>query len=147
MLQVVRSQPLTQYQLADASPIPIIIYSYPAVCAGINMSSDVIIRVGQHPNVAGVKHTDHDIGKIARESRAEYTSTYASGFVIRRLMLGRSIHDSRWCYRLPPWSSRCGRKGLDHGDGQRRSSSVLQGFRARHGRRSGRGPQVCRRDQ
>lgn len=40
------------------------------------MSSDVIIQVGHHPNVAGVKHTDHDLGKIARESQVKFASGY-----------------------------------------------------------------------
>ena len=40
------------------------------------MSSDVIIQVGHHPNVAGVKHTDHDLGKMARESQIQFASTY-----------------------------------------------------------------------
>lgn len=55
-------------QVANASPIPVLIYSYPAVCSGINMDTDLIGRLARHPNIAGVKHTDHDIGKIAREA-------------------------------------------------------------------------------
>lgn len=37
--------------IADASPIPIIIYSFPAVSAGLEMDSSLIIRISQHPNV------------------------------------------------------------------------------------------------
>ena len=47
-----------------------LIYSYPAVSSGINMSSDLILRCAKHPNIAGVKHTDHDLGKMAREAGA-----------------------------------------------------------------------------
>ncbi|RSH90372.1 hypothetical protein EHS25_000977 [Saitozyma podzolica] len=53
--------------LADASPIPVIIYSYPGVTSGIVMDSDLILRLSAHPNIAGVKHTDHDVGKMCRE--------------------------------------------------------------------------------
>ncbi|SPO45856.1 related to dihydrodipicolinate synthetase [Moesziomyces antarcticus] len=52
--------------IADSSPIPILIYSYPGVCSGINLSSDVTRKLSHHPRIRGVKHTDHDIGKMAR---------------------------------------------------------------------------------
>ncbi|KAF2447367.1 aldolase [Karstenula rhodostoma CBS 690.94] len=57
-------------ELASASPIPVIVYSYPGVCSGINMDSDLLIRIAAHPNVHGVKHTDHDVGRMARMVRA-----------------------------------------------------------------------------
>jgi dihydrodipicolinate synthase/N-acetylneuraminate lyase len=31
------------------------------------MDSDLILRLSAHPNIAGVKHTDHDVGKMCRE--------------------------------------------------------------------------------
>jgi dihydrodipicolinate synthase/N-acetylneuraminate lyase len=31
------------------------------------MDSDLIVRLSAHPNIAGVKHTDHDVGKMCRE--------------------------------------------------------------------------------
>jgi 4-hydroxy-2-oxoglutarate aldolase len=34
------------------------------------MDTDLILRLAVHPNIAGIKHTDHDVGKIARESAA-----------------------------------------------------------------------------
>lgn len=64
--------------VANASPIPLIIYSYPGVCSGIDMDSDLICKLASHPNIAGVKHTDHNVGKMAREAaRAhEFASEY-----------------------------------------------------------------------
>lgn len=53
-------------QLAAASPVPILIYSYPGVSAGIVMDSETIGTLARLPNIVGVKHTDHDIGKMAR---------------------------------------------------------------------------------
>jgi dihydrodipicolinate synthase/N-acetylneuraminate lyase len=53
-------------QIADSSPLPILIYSYPGVCSGINLSSDIMRSLAKHPRICGVKHTDHDIGKMAR---------------------------------------------------------------------------------
>ncbi|EIW66318.1 hypothetical protein M231_05842 [Tremella mesenterica] len=65
--------------LADQSPLPVIIYSYPSVVSGINMDSDLVMRLARHPNIAGVKHTDHDVGRIARECRDK---NYGSPFTV-----------------------------------------------------------------
>ena len=35
------------------------------------MDSDLLIRIGAHANVHGVKHTDHDVGKMARMIKAQ----------------------------------------------------------------------------
>ncbi|CAI0654292.1 unnamed protein product, partial [Colletotrichum noveboracense] len=44
------------YEVADASPIPLLIYNFPAA-SGRDLSSDAIVRIAQHPNVVGVKLT------------------------------------------------------------------------------------------
>jgi L-threo-3-deoxy-hexylosonate aldolase len=56
--------------VADASPLPVIIYSFPPVVNGIDVSSDLIVQVSQHPNVVGTKFTCGDTGKLARVARA-----------------------------------------------------------------------------
>ncbi|KAJ0384190.1 hypothetical protein COL922a_008908 [Colletotrichum nupharicola] len=56
--------------VADQSPISIILYSFPAVSAGIEMDSDLLSRISQHPNVAGTKFTCGDTGKLSRVSTA-----------------------------------------------------------------------------
>lgn len=43
--------------IADASPIALIIYNYPGAVSGMDLSSDVIIQLSKHPNIAGVKLT------------------------------------------------------------------------------------------
>ncbi|WWC58389.1 uncharacterized protein I303_100929 [Kwoniella dejecticola CBS 10117] len=68
--------------LADKSPIPIIIYSYPGVCNGLQLDTDLICRLARHPNVAGVKHTDHDVGRIARETAYFKANEMKSPFTI-----------------------------------------------------------------
>lgn len=65
----------TDVQVADASPIPLIIYSYPAVSSGIVMDTDLVGRLAQHRNIAGIKHTDHEVGRIAREAAVVAKST------------------------------------------------------------------------
>ena len=59
-------------QLADASPIPVLIYNFPGVVAGLDVNSDALDRLGAHPNIVGVKLTCGGIGKVSR-IRARFT--------------------------------------------------------------------------
>ncbi|KAF4982370.1 hypothetical protein FZEAL_1989 [Fusarium zealandicum] len=52
--------------LADASPIPIILYNYPGAVSGIDMDSDLLIKLAQHPNIVGTKFTCGSTGKLTR---------------------------------------------------------------------------------
>lgn len=58
-------------ELADASPIPILIYNFPGVAAGLDVNSDMLSTLGAHPNISGVKLTCGGIAKVAR-IRAQY---------------------------------------------------------------------------
>ncbi|RDW66329.1 aldolase-1 [Coleophoma cylindrospora] len=57
-------------KVADASPIPVVIYNYPGAVSGMDLSSDVIIKLSQHPNIAGVKLTCGNTGKLNRIAAA-----------------------------------------------------------------------------
>ncbi|KAF4834989.1 putative 4-hydroxy-2-oxoglutarate aldolase [Colletotrichum tropicale] len=57
-------------EVADASPIPILIYNYPGACSGLDLNSDTIITLSQHPNIVGVKLTCGNTGKLARIAAA-----------------------------------------------------------------------------
>lgn len=52
--------------VADASPIPLIIYNYPGAVAGMDLSSDTIIQLSKHENIVGVKLTCGNTGKLNR---------------------------------------------------------------------------------
>ena len=53
--------------IETASPLPIILYNFPAVCNGIDLDSDIITALAQaHPNIVGVKLTCGSVAKIAR---------------------------------------------------------------------------------
>lgn len=52
--------------VADGSPLPIILYNYPGAVAGIDMDSDLIIRISRHPNIVGTKFTCGNTGKLTR---------------------------------------------------------------------------------
>jgi 4-hydroxy-2-oxoglutarate aldolase len=70
--------------IADASPIPILLYNYPGVAAGIDLDSDMIVDLGQHPNIVGCKLTCGNTGKlnrIASGTRAATPDDPGSGFM------------------------------------------------------------------
>jgi 4-hydroxy-2-oxoglutarate aldolase len=50
--------------LADASPIPILIYNVPKF-TGVNMEAAAVARASRHPNVVGVKDTSGNITQLA----------------------------------------------------------------------------------
>lgn len=60
-------------QVADASPVPVVIYNYPGAVAGIDIDSDLLIRLAQHPNIVGTKFTCGNVGKLARVAGATNT--------------------------------------------------------------------------
>ncbi|XP_071946779.1 4-hydroxy-2-oxoglutarate aldolase, mitochondrial-like [Antedon mediterranea] len=50
-------------KVADHSPVPIILYSVPAN-TGIDLSTEVICKLAEHPNIIGVKESGGDVAKI-----------------------------------------------------------------------------------
>ncbi|OBT51796.1 hypothetical protein VE04_08107 [Pseudogymnoascus sp. 24MN13] len=52
--------------VADASVLPVIIYNYPGVVAGVDLDSDLLIKLGRHPNIVGTKFTCGNTGKLTR---------------------------------------------------------------------------------
>ncbi|MCJ1225556.1 hypothetical protein MMC12_002205 [Toensbergia leucococca] len=70
--------------VADASPIPILIYNYPGAVSGIDLDSDVITKLAKHPNIVGCKLTCGNTGKlnrIAAATQAATPSDSGSGFM------------------------------------------------------------------
>jgi dihydrodipicolinate synthase/N-acetylneuraminate lyase len=52
-------------KVADQSPIPIIIYNYPGVCQGVDVSVQLLVELSKHKNIIGLKGTDGNVGKMA----------------------------------------------------------------------------------
>jgi dihydrodipicolinate synthase/N-acetylneuraminate lyase len=52
--------------VADESPLPLIIYNFPGVTQGTDLSSDVLLKLAKHPNIVGVKLTCGNVGKMCR---------------------------------------------------------------------------------
>lgn len=49
--------------VASASPIPILLYNYPAV-TGTELDADTIIDLAKRPNIVGCKLTCNNMGKL-----------------------------------------------------------------------------------
>ncbi|ELR01693.1 hypothetical protein VC83_00922 [Pseudogymnoascus destructans] len=64
--------------VADSSPIPLIIYNYPGAVSGLDLSSDIIIELSKHSNIVGVKLTCGNTGKLNRVVAATKSSKPAS---------------------------------------------------------------------
>jgi len=68
-------------EVAEASPVPVIIYNYPAASGGIDLDSDQIIELAKEcPNTAGVKLTCGNVGKLTRICAEVSTPLFASQF-------------------------------------------------------------------
>ena len=52
--------------VADASPLPIVIYNFPTVTSGVDLDSDILAALAQHPNIVAVKLTCGNVGKAVR---------------------------------------------------------------------------------
>ncbi len=83
---------LTEYilEVADASPIPVLIYNNPSVTGGVLVSPEVINRVSGHPNVVGMKDSSkgnyEDYLKAAKEGF--YLLAGSAGFFLDLLKAG-----------------------------------------------------------
>ena len=62
--------------VADRSPVPVLIYNYPAV-TGVNISAAAVGRLSAHPNIAGIKETGSDTSQVA-----DFVSAAAARFVV-----------------------------------------------------------------
>lgn len=79
---------------SQSSPLPIIIYNFPAVCNGIDISSETMTSLAtQHANIVGTKLTCAQVGKITRLAATFPPTRFAtfggqSDFLIGGLSVG-----------------------------------------------------------
>lgn len=66
--------------VADASPIPLIIYNYPQA-TGVDLTSDALITLGNHPNIIGCKFTCGNTGKLGRVASAFSSGAKTGSFL------------------------------------------------------------------
>ncbi len=79
-------------QVADASPIPIMLYSVPAN-TGLDLPAQAVIALAQHPNIIGMKDSGGDVTKIGlmvHETRGTGFQIVAgsAGFFLGALAVG-----------------------------------------------------------
>lgn len=83
-------------QVAAESPLPIIIYNFPAVCNGLDLDSEIITEIAkQHDNIVGVKLTCGSVAKVARLAAVFPPSRFAvfggqADFLLGGLAVGSS---------------------------------------------------------
>ncbi|OSD01527.1 dihydrodipicolinate synthetase [Trametes coccinea BRFM310] len=66
-------------EVSEKSPIPIIIYNYPGASGGIDLDSDLITELAiESPNIAGVKLTCGNVGKLTRITATVSDPSFAS---------------------------------------------------------------------
>jgi len=81
-------------RVAASSPLPIIIYNFPAVCNGLDLDSEIITEIAkQSDNVVGVKLTCGSVAKITRLAATFSPSRFAvfggqSDFLVGGLAAG-----------------------------------------------------------
>jgi dihydrodipicolinate synthase/N-acetylneuraminate lyase len=54
------------YAVADRGALPVVVYNFPAAANGVDLDSDVLLRLAKHPRIMGVKLTCGNTGKLAR---------------------------------------------------------------------------------
>ncbi|KAH6854120.1 hypothetical protein B0I37DRAFT_361140 [Chaetomium sp. MPI-CAGE-AT-0009] len=53
-------------RVVEKSPLPVVVYNYPAAANGVDLDSDVLLRLASMPRIVGVKLTCGNTGKLAR---------------------------------------------------------------------------------
>ncbi|XP_036439810.1 4-hydroxy-2-oxoglutarate aldolase, mitochondrial isoform X5 [Colossoma macropomum] len=84
-------------QVADSSPVPVILYNVPANTF-VDLPVDAVIQLSQHPNIVGIKDSGGDItriGLIVHKTRSQDFQVLAgsAGF----LMAAYSVDLMTWC--------------------------------------------------
>ena len=78
--------------VADASPIPLLIYNFPAAVGGLDINSDQIIALSKQPNIVGVKLSCGNTGKLCRVVsgvKGDFLTTGGSAdFILPTLIAG-----------------------------------------------------------
>lgn len=65
-------------EVADHSPLPVMIYNCPIIVGGIDLNSDQLEKLSVHPNISGVKMTCGGIGKMGRVAAQFSPSQFAT---------------------------------------------------------------------
>ena len=80
--------------VADASPLPVILYNMPGNAAGVDLDAETVLALAEHPNVAGVKDSSGNVAKLAQiagQAGPDFAVLAGSaGFLLPALAVGAS---------------------------------------------------------
>jgi 4-hydroxy-2-oxoglutarate aldolase len=62
--------------VADASPVPVLLYNFPAA-TGVTLHSFVVSRLSRHPNIAGLKDSSGDVLQVS-----DFAASTPDGFSV-----------------------------------------------------------------
>ncbi len=71
--------------VADASPVPVLLYQVPPAYSGIPLGSGLVAALANHPNIHGIKDSHGDLsalGEIVRVCRKGFAVLVGSGAVL-----------------------------------------------------------------
>ena len=61
-------------QVADVSPIPVVLYSVPAN-TGLELPVDAVVTLSQHPNIIGLKDSGGDVSGCSTQTGSSFPFT------------------------------------------------------------------------
>ncbi|XP_061857757.1 4-hydroxy-2-oxoglutarate aldolase, mitochondrial [Colius striatus] len=81
-------------KVADASPIPVVLYSVPAN-TGLDLPLEAVLTLAQHPNIIGIKDSGGDVTRIGlmvhkTKQRGFQVLSGSAGFLLASYALGAS---------------------------------------------------------
>ncbi len=78
--------------VADASPLPVIIYNMPGNSAGIDLDAETVIALSAHPNIIGLKDSSGNVTKLAEVAAGAHEGFVvlagSAGFLLPALVVG-----------------------------------------------------------
>ncbi|KAM8806125.1 4-hydroxy-2-oxoglutarate aldolase, mitochondrial [Eudromia elegans] len=79
-------------EVADASPVPVVLYSVPAN-TGLDLPLEAVLALAQHPNIVGIKDSGGDVTRVAlivHKTRQEAFQVLAgsAGFLLASYAMG-----------------------------------------------------------
>ena len=100
--------------VADRSPIPVIIYSFPQA-TGYDIPAEVVIDLAEHPNLIGIKESSGDVEKVRKMVDAtrhiKYSATVTETFdAVTPRMLAAAANDTSNGSELVPVGALSGTK-------------------------------------
>jgi 4-hydroxy-2-oxoglutarate aldolase len=78
--------------VADASPVPVMIYNMPGNTAGLDLDAETVITLSAHPNIIGMKDSSGNVAKLTEVvagARSDFVTLAGSaGFLLPALVVG-----------------------------------------------------------